>query len=68
MLKLENISYIVEEDGLNKTILDNVSLTFEDGKIYVITGPNGSGKSTLVKLIMGIETPTSGNITLNGVS
>ena len=68
MLKLENISYIVEEDGINKTILDNVSLTFEDGKTYVITGPNGSGKSTLVKLIMGIDTPTSGNITLNGVS
>ena len=36
MLKLENISYIVEEDGINKTILDNVSLTFEDGKMAVL--------------------------------
>lgn len=68
MLKLQDISYVVEENGANKTILDNINLTFEDKKIYVITGPNGSGKSTLVKMIMGIETPTTGNIVFNGIS
>ena len=43
MLKLENITY--KKNG--KTILDNINLNIESGKLFVITGPNGSGKSTL---------------------
>lgn len=65
MLKIENVSYSVCENGVNKNILNNVSLNFEDNKIYVITGPNGSGKSTLVKLIMGINKLSDGKIYLN---
>ena len=42
------------------------NLTFEDHAFIAITGPNGGGKSTLAKLIMGIETPTSGRILYNG--
>ncbi len=61
MLKLNNISYIID----NKTILNNINLTLEDNKTYIITGPNGSGKSTLAKIIMGINKPTSGTILLN---
>ena len=41
-------------------------LTIDDDKFTVITGPNGGGKSTLAKLIMGIETPTAGQIIFNG--
>ncbi len=50
----------------NKKILDNVNLTLEENKFYVITGKNGSGKSTLAKIIMGILKPDSGKIILNG--
>jgi ABC-2 type transport system ATP-binding protein len=39
-----------------KTVLDNIHLTFEDGKTYGIVGENGSGKTTLFKCITGIET------------
>ena len=46
MLKLENITY--KKNG--KTILDNINLNIESGKLFVITGPNGSGKSTLAKI------------------
>ena len=67
MLELKNITFqVTDETGSKKTILDDVSLTLEDGKFAVITGPNGSGKSTLAKIIMGIEQPTSGRILLNG--
>ena len=62
MLELKNISYKVD----NKTILDNINLKFDYGKIIAITGHNGSGKSTLVKLIMGIINQTSGDLILDG--
>ena len=52
MLELINLSFEVNDDGSNKEILNNVSLTLEDGKFLVITGPNGGGKSTLAKIIM----------------
>lgn len=66
MLELKNISFSVEENGKEKTIIDNLSYSFEDNKLTVITGPNGGGKSTLAKLIAGIEKPTAGKIYYNG--
>lgn len=66
MLELKNISFTVEENGKEKTIIDNLSYSFEDNKLTVITGPNGGGKSTLAKLIAGIEKPTDGKIYYNG--
>ena len=67
MLQLENICFsAMTEENREKTILDNVNLTLEDGKFVVITGPNGSGKSTLARIIMCIQEPTSGRILLNG--
>lgn len=57
MIRLEHISYVVDE----KIILDDINL--ELGSEFVaITGPNGSGKSTLAKIIMGLIAPTSGKI------
>ncbi len=67
MLELKNITYKVYEDGQEKIILDDVSCEFENGVFVAITGHNGSGKSTLTKIIMGITTPTSGQILLNGL-
>lgn len=44
--------------------LDNVSFEIEKGKVNALIGENGAGKSTLMKIIAGIETPTSGVITM----
>ncbi len=67
MLELKNLTFTVtDENGGIKTIANDISLNIGDNKFVVITGPNGSGKSTLARLIMGIETPTSGQIILNG--
>ena len=62
MLELKNINY--SADG--KEIIKDLSLKIEDNRLIVITGPNGGGKSTLAKIIMGILTPQSGEIFLNG--
>lgn len=67
MLELQNICYKVydKENDCDKVILQNFSGVFEKNKITAITGVNGSGKSTLIKIIMGIEKPTSGKILYN---
>ncbi|MBM7649006.1 ABC-2 type transport system ATP-binding protein [Bacillus ectoiniformans] len=49
-----------------RTALDEVTMTFEKGKVYGILGPNGSGKSTLMKMAAGLVFPTSGEVIVNG--
>ena len=44
------------------TALDDVSLSFEFGKIYGFLGRNGAGKSTLLNMLGGLDTPTEGSI------
>ena len=66
MLELRNLTFGVNEDGQDKEIIRDISLTVPDGKLIVITGPNGGGKSTLARLIAGIEKPLSGQILLDG--
>ena len=66
MLTLKNLSLTAADAQGRADIVKNVSLDVEDGKFLVITGPNGGGKTTLAKLIMGLATPTGGQIFLNG--
>lgn len=62
MLEIKNLSYVVEEGGIEKKILDGVNIEIGDNEFVAITGPNGSGKSTLAKIIAGIKEPTEGSI------
>ena len=66
MLELKHISYSVREGDEQMDILKDISLTIDDHKLVVFTGPNGGGKTTLAKIIMGLVTPTSGQILWNG--
>ena len=66
MLELKNVSFKVAAEGLEKEIIHDISLTIPDGRLVAITGPNGGGKSTLARLIAGIETPSFGQLFLNG--
>lgn len=60
MITLNNISKRVG----NRTLFENISVTFNPGTRYGLSGPNGAGKSTLLKIIMGLEEATSGTVTL----
>ena len=58
LFRLDEVSFHV---GQHK-ILTNISLSLSKGEMVSLIGPNGAGKSTLVKLILGLNKPTSGNI------
>lgn len=48
--------------------VDNLSLDIEDGAFITLLGPSGCGKTTTLRMIAGLETPTSGQIIMNGVT
>lgn len=60
MLKVENLSFKYHKKS--PLILDDISLSLNDGEIGIILGKNGVGKSTLFKLIVGLIKPKYGNI------
>ena len=66
MLELKDLCFSASAESGTVDILKHIDLTVEDGKFIVITGPNGGGKTTLAKLIMGLATPTGGQILLDG--
>ena len=66
MLTLKNLSLTAADAQGRADIVKNVSLEVEDGEFVVMTGANGGGKTTLAKLIMGLATPTGGQIFLDG--
>lgn len=66
MIVLKNISKVFTPGRLAITAVDNVNLTVEQGQIYGIIGYSGAGKSTLIRLLNGLEKPTSGSVTING--
>jgi ATP-binding cassette subfamily C protein len=60
-IELANVSFAYGK----RPVLKGISLTVPVGKIMALTGPSGSGKSTLVDLILGLQQPASGRITLD---
>lgn len=62
MIRVENLT---KKFG-NVTVLENIDLSFKQGKIYGIVGRNGSGKTVLFKLIIGYLKATSGRVVVCG--
>jgi ABC-2 type transport system ATP-binding protein len=62
---------MIEAQGLTKrygdtTAVDNLSFRVEPGKITGFLGPNGAGKTTTMRLILGLDRPTSGTVSVHG--
>ncbi len=62
-LELENLCCTFAD----KPVVREVSLTVESGAVTCLLGPSGCGKSTTLRMVAGVETPTSGRILIDGV-
>ena len=65
MAEIISIENLTKKFG-DVTVIDNVNLSIERGKIYGIIGRNGSGKTVLFKLITGYLSPTGGRVVVSG--
>ena len=66
MIQLRGVSKTVMSGGQPLTILHPLDLDVADGRCLAIIGPSGSGKSTLLGLIAGLDSASSGTITIGG--
>lgn len=61
-IEIENLSKKIN----GASVLENISVRFEQGMVYGLKGPNGSGKTMLMRAICGLITPSAGHVSLNG--
>ncbi len=66
ILKTENLTKTYGSGENTVHALQNVNLSIENGEFAAIVGTSGSGKSTLLHMLGGLDTPTSGNVTVDG--
>lgn len=66
MIKLSNITKIYKTKNGELKAVDNVNLSIQKGEIYGIIGYSGAGKSTMIRLLNGLEKPTTGSVVVNG--
>lgn len=62
MIQINNVSLQVDE----RIILQNVSLKINKGETVIILGPSGAGKSSILKIMLGLWTPQSGSVIIDG--
>lgn len=66
-IEIKNINKSFEgKHKKNLAVLKDINLTINDGELICLLGPSGCGKTTLLRLIAGLEQPTSGEIIANG--
>lgn len=66
IVTFENVSRVYKSGDHELMALDSVKLSLDEGKFIVILGPSGAGKSTLLNMLGGLDSPTSGMITVDG--
>lgn len=66
-IELRNLNKKFTEGTTERQVLNDLSITFEEGQFIVLLGQSGSGKSTLLNLLSGIEKPSSGEVLIDGV-
>lgn len=66
-IEVKNINKSFQSKKTDKlSVLEDINLTINDGELVCLLGPSGCGKTTLLRLIAGLDYPTSGEIVANG--
>ncbi len=68
VLELRNVSRTHVRGDVEVNALVGANLTIDAGQFVAVMGPSGSGKSTLLHLAGGLDTPTSGDVLVEGTS
>lgn len=66
LVEFKDVTRIYKSGDHELRALDGVNLSLEEGKFIVILGQSGAGKSTLLNMLGGLDSPTSGTITVEG--
>lgn len=66
ILSVSNLSKVYQSGSRKLTVLDEVNFDIKAGEIISIVGPSGSGKTTLLGLCAGLDSASTGNVSLNG--
>src|SRR5688572_19973597 len=67
ILAVDHVSKTYQSAGRTLTVLDNINFSVTPGSTLSIVGPSGSGKTTLLGLCAGLDRPSMGSISLNGI-
>ena len=66
IIDVQNLSRAFQGSGGSVLALDGISLSLQEGKTLAVVGESGSGKTTAARLILGLDKPTAGSITVLG--
>ncbi|WP_370640926.1 ABC transporter ATP-binding protein [uncultured Duncaniella sp.] len=68
IIELKGINKIYRTDEIETLALENVNIDIEKGEFVSVMGPSGCGKSTLLNIVGLLDTPTSGTVSIDGIS
>ena len=66
LIQIKNLRKVYQVPGGEVVALDGINLNIERGQIYGIIGMSGAGKSTLIRCMNRLDTPTDGQIIIDG--
>ncbi len=67
LLEIKNVYKLFSADGKEMEALHDINLSIKENEFICFIGPSGCGKTTLLRIIAGLEDPTSGSVSLNGI-
>lgn len=66
LLEVRSVSKVFDVDGKSMEVLREISMSVDEGEFVCFIGPSGCGKTTLLRIIAGLEFPSSGSVLLDG--